>query len=403
MYAIIKQFRKFTLFSKNGDRLTDGEIIFKEDNKISVELESTENWRRDRLYDLVFQVNRVYHLLQHQALDFVLQHKLFDLLIDNPNYSAPESHDNQIDYVPPKVIDFGLNEEQKNALTNIVSGKYYPLPYLLYGPAGTGKTRTLAATISQIVSTTRENILVCAQSNSACDEIAVRLKEYLDESEMFRMYTKSKDLSELTESIIEFSNYFDGELKFPPLRYIRKYRVVICTLATAGCLTRAQCNPKHFTYVFIDECASSVEPITLVPIAGLCTTLGKVHAKIILAGDPKQLDAVTISPWTEKLGFSKSLLEHLFNFALYKRDTISGRFNSKYITQLVKNYRSHPAILEIPNALFYDGSLEAKSMPQIADLNVSLPDLKPSFPIIFKSVQGTCIKPDDDTRYECTF
>lgn len=40
---------------------------------------------------------------------------------------------------------------------------------------GTGKTKTLVAAIEQIVRTTDQNVLVCASSNAACDEIAVRL------------------------------------------------------------------------------------------------------------------------------------------------------------------------------------------------------------------------------------
>lgn len=401
LYALTKQFEEFVLFSKDGNRITDGQIIFKEDNKIFVDLSTTTNWHKDRSYDIVFRHNRTFYLLQHQALDFVRIHKVFNLLINNPNYyRIPEFNGTMSDQSndsPTTRLD--LNEEQKSALVNIVRGGYYPLPYLLYGPAGTGKTKTLVATILNIVESSNENILVCTQSNAACDEIAVRLKEFLDESVMFRMYTKSKELNEITESIITFANYFGNELKFPPLKYICKYRVVICTLATAGCLTRAHCNPNHFGYVIIDECASAVETIALVPIVGLCTTMNKVHAKIILAGDPKQLDAVTKSQTADKLGFSTSFLEQLFNYPLYKRDTVSGKFNAKYITQLVKNYRSHPAILQVSNKLFYDGSLKAELLPRIADLNVNLPGLNPNFPVIFKSVQGSCVQPDDDTRY----
>lgn len=400
LYALVKQFEKFVLLATNGSRVTDGQIILKENNKIFVDLTSIENWKPEQLYDIVFQNNRTFYLLQHQALDLVRSHKLFDLLINNPNYySNWKSSDNE--YCKPEstiLIDLDLNEEQKEAVVNIVNGAFYPLPYLLYGPPGTGKTKTLVASILNIVETSNENILVCAQSNAACDEITVRLKEFLDESAMFRMYSKSKGTEEITKSIIAFSNYFGEELKYPPLKYIYKYRVVICTLATAGCLTRANCNPKHFKYVFIDECASAVETISLVPIVGLCTT-GKIEAKIVLIGDPKQLDAVTISQSAAKLGYGTSFLEQLFEFVLYKRDAITGKFNSKYITQLVKNYRSHPVILQVPNQLFYEGALKAEVRPLVTDLNISLTQLNTDFPIIFKSIQGLCIKPEDDTRF----
>lgn len=397
LYALIKQFDEFVLL-KDGSQVSDGQIIFKENNTIFIELKLIESWHKDHLYDIVFKSNRTFYLLQHQALDFVRSHKLFNLLINNPSYwSNWESSHNQFCKLESSVST-DLNEEQKEAVENIVEGAYYPLPYLLYGPPGTGKTKTIVASILNIIETSEDNILVCAQSNAACDEIAIRLSKFLDESTLFRLYSKSIDLKAITKPLLPFSNNFGGELKLPPLKYIYRYRVVVCTLATSGCLARGQCKPDHFKYVIIDECASAMETMALVPIAGLCTTIGKIHSKIILAGDPKQLDAVTKSHCAENLGYGTSLLEQLFTFPLYKRDTISGNFNAKYITQLVKNYRSHPAILHVSNQLFYEGALKAETLPQIADFNVKLPQLSSDFPIIFKSVQGLCVKPEDDTR-----
>lgn len=80
-----------------------------------------------------------------------------------------------------------------------------------------------------------------------------------------------------------------------------------------------------------------------------------------MAGDPKQLDAVTRSSNAKKLGFNISFMENLFNKPIYKRDPITDKYNQMYITQLVNNYRSHPAILHIPNTLFYENKLQAKA------------------------------------------
>lgn len=54
-------------------------------------------------------------------------------------------------------------------------------------------------------------------------------------------------------------------------------------------------------------------------------------------------------------------MEHLIERRLYQRNPITGGYNQQYITQLVKNYRSHPAILHIPNILFYENQLQAKA------------------------------------------
>lgn len=84
----------------------------------------------------------------------------------------------------------------------------------------------------------------------------------------------------------------------------------------------------------------------------------KIHAKIILAGDPKQLDAVTRSERAKELGFQTSWLEQLCQTNLYSRNNPALQYHAGFITQLVKNYRSHPQILKIPNELFYDNKLE---------------------------------------------
>ena len=42
------------------------------------------------------------------------------------------------------------NEEQKQAVKNIVLGTSHPYPYLVFGPPGTGKTVTLVESIKQV-------------------------------------------------------------------------------------------------------------------------------------------------------------------------------------------------------------------------------------------------------------
>lgn len=91
----------------------------------------------------------------------------------------------------------------------------------------------------------------------------------------------------------------------------------------------------------------------------MCTDREKINCKIVLAGDPKQLAAVTISTNAEKLGLKISFMETLFKKELYSR--VNGKFNQRFITQLKQNYRSHEAILRIPNELFYENSLIAKA------------------------------------------
>lgn len=133
---------------------------------------------------------------------------------------------------------------------------------------GTGKTRTLVASIEQIVLLTSKHVLVCAQSNTACDEIAERLTTVLGEEELFRLYAKTFDVCKLNPLLAPYSNWTGTEFHYPSLQFLLKFRVLVCTLCTAGTLTRAGISAKHFSYVFIDESVSAFETMTMIPIAG---------------------------------------------------------------------------------------------------------------------------------------
>ena len=60
---------------------------------------------------------------------------------------------------PVKSMDFAFrfynaklhdNKEQEQAVRNIVAGTSRPVPYLVFGPPGTGKTVTIVEAIKQV-------------------------------------------------------------------------------------------------------------------------------------------------------------------------------------------------------------------------------------------------------------
>lgn len=109
-------------------------------------------------------------------------------------------------------------------------------------------------------------------SNAACDEIAERLIHVLDEKQMYRFYAKSFKNEKINGHVARNSNYSCEGIFYPSLKFLYQFRVFICTLASAGCLTRARIDehwrPDHFGYVIIDEAASANECMCLIPIAG---------------------------------------------------------------------------------------------------------------------------------------
>lgn len=75
-------------------------------------------------------------------------------------------------------------------------------------------------------------------------------------------------------------------------------------MSIAGRLIQAnitQHRPKHFAYLFIDDCTNAKEPTTLIPLM-VCSEMEVVTAKVILCGDPKQMKPVVHSEMAKKLG-----------------------------------------------------------------------------------------------------
>lgn len=131
----------------------------------------------------------------------------------------------------------------------------------------------MIAAIAQIVAKKETNVLVCAQTNAACDELTERLLAVSENISLFRMYAKSHKKEKVSDKISTVCNFRDGEFQYPSLQYLYKYRIVVCTLVTAGFLVAAReadpnFNSSQFTHVFVDEAASITETLSLIPIAG---------------------------------------------------------------------------------------------------------------------------------------
>lgn len=88
------------------------------------------------------------------------------------------------------------------------------------------------------------------------------------------------------------------------------------------------------------------------------------------------------------------MLERLTQMHPYARreeaDELGNHYDKQMITKLVHNYRSHPAILDLPNKAFYDGDLIAATEVARSNRFVDWEHLptKNKFPIIFHGVEG---------------
>ena len=98
--------------------------------------------------------------------------------------------------------------------------------------------------------------------------------------------------------------------------------------------------------------------------------------------------------WLFLLILDISLLERLMKKCeLYQRNRdascVEEAYNNQMITKLVRNYRSHPAIIKVPNDLFYNDELIPCADEFLRESLCNWDELPgKNFPLIFHGVTG---------------
>ncbi|KAJ4827934.1 putative RNA helicase sde3 [Turnera subulata] len=157
---------------------------------------------------------------------------------------------------------------------------------------------------------------------------------------------------------------------------IQDHHLYIHELISTSC---RRCQTWSFHSYFLDECGLASEPEVMVPLSNFCSR----ETIVVLAGDPQQLGPVVYSKEVEAFGLGKSYLERLFESKVYS-DEEKG-----FLTKLVKNYRCHRAILDLPSKLFYNAELLACKEDTSSSI-LGNADFLPNkeFPVLFIGIQG---------------
>ncbi|GFP84059.1 probable RNA helicase sde3 [Phtheirospermum japonicum] len=338
------------------------------------------NHRDTNLYNVQFTYNRNGMRRLYQAVETAES-------LNKDFLFPPESSKTRPEHTTLLVpITCTLNVEQMIAIETIFARKGGP-PYLIHGPPGTGKTMTLIEAILQIYKSKKNaRILVCAPSNAAADHILERLLNEksvkIQKKDIFRLNAFTRPYEDVSPAHIEFCFVEDFLFKCPPRWDLVKFRIIISTYTSASLLYVEGVKRGHFSYFFLDEAGQASEPETMVPLSNLYSE----DSMVILAGDPMQLGPVVFSRDAEQSGLGTSYLQRLFECKLYGKGNES---DENLMTKLVRNYRTHEAILRLPSELFYDGEL----MPckeENASFLESWEDILPNkeFPLIFMGIQG---------------
>jgi helicase MOV-10 len=234
-------------------------------------------------------------------------------------------------------------------------------------------------------------ILLVAPSNDATDILVEKLSPYFPPSEMMRVLSYTRSIDQVSLQVRPYVR--EGLQAHQLVSEILSVQIVVTTVSLAA---RLFCTgggvPKGFFDVLcVDEAGHATEPEVIGATANLMEFSGKTTGQMVLAGDPNQLGPVITSDLCKKYGLGTSFMERLIKTSpAYCLDD-NDAYPPQLVALLVRNYRSHPAILKLPNEMFYENKLIAcgdRMMTHSMTKWEHLPNRSAGFPIVFKAVDG---------------
>jgi regulator of nonsense transcripts 1 len=354
----------------------------------SVPTECTHNFTADYVWKAT-SFDRMQHAMKTFAIDEMsVSGYIFHRLLGHEVAAAPMKVQLPRKFSVPNLPD--LNGSQINAVKSVLQK---PLS-LIQGPPGTGKTVTSATIIYHLSKLNGGQVLVCAPSNVAVDQLCERV--HITGLKVVRVSAKSREdvesnvgflslhrqvqmndtnvelakLNQLKAELGELSS--QDEKKFKTLtraaerEILQNADVICCTCVGAGDPRLAKLK---FRTVLIDESTQSAEPECMIPLVLGCK-------QVVLVGDHQQLGPVIMNKRAAKAGLNQSLFERLVALGCAP-------------IRLNVQYRMHPCLSEFPSNMFYEGSLQnGITMQQRLRKDVDFPWPVADSPMMFWSNLG---------------
>ncbi len=276
--------------------------------------------------------------------------------------------------------DKDLNSSQQEAVNFLSSANPF---HIVHGPPGTGKTKTIVASVKAIASSGKRMIAV-APSNAAVDHLTLQLaKEGINVVRVGNLLKAGKDVLPFTLKIkaeadrqMDVVNRLKKEsdsIRKKAFRYIRNFdkeaqqkrkayrqelnilrkdirkivrqiedhilgSTTIITGTFMGVQPFISGRKNPFDILFVDEAGQPSEPL-------IWGTAQHVN-QLFLAGDPFQLPPTLFSDKAVELGLAKSLIE-------------VGLEHKIPSTLLRMQYRMNDDLMQFSNAQFYEGKLSS--------------------------------------------
>ncbi|UKZ73086.1 hypothetical protein TrVFT333_000727 [Trichoderma virens FT-333] len=190
---------------------------------------------------------------------------------------------------------------------------------------GTGKTVTSATIIYHLAKMSGSQVLVCAPSNVAVDQLCERV--HRTGLKVVRLTAKSREDVESSVSFLALHEQVRMSEHNSELVKLSQLKVEVGELSSQD-----EKKLRQLTKAAEREILSNADVI--------CCT-----CQVVLVGDHKQLGPVIMNKKAAKAGLNRSLFERLINLKINP-------------IPLKTQYRMHPCLSEFPSNMFYDGTLQ---------------------------------------------
>ena len=268
------------VFEIRLEQILSNEIVLEMSSKL---VKYLDQWKEPQKGDICFRFVDVFKFM-HRAIERADLDSVFP--------QQPE----RTDSAWSTFMHSDLSKDQSIALNEMVKTDHGP-PVLILGPFGSGKTRTMATAIVELLKRMDTEggpeckILICTHSNSAADHYIedfidpfLRTYETSREHMLIRVNWELRYTASVSRTVLNYCEVKDGRFVQPTKDKIQKYSMVVSTLVTADILTLLDLPRDHFTHIFIDEAAQAMEVEAIIPLA-----LKGPATKVILAGDHLQV------------------------------------------------------------------------------------------------------------------
>ncbi|CAF1344387.1 unnamed protein product [Didymodactylos carnosus] len=284
--------------------------------------------------------------------------------LKDPYFQKPEPcHYNQV------TTSKYFNQQQVKAIQIAVDmfDDVYERLHLIHGPPGTGKSKTIAGIVENLLPLLNENqkILLCAPSNNACNELLKKILEHIgdknnsagkvirvgcqppEDKHLCDYYLDYMVIEKLANKLINREKLHRSTIgKTIQHKLLRKAKVIISTLnySASSRLRLLYENKTNVSFLIVDEACQASEVEVLIPFRYGCR-------KVLLVGDPHQLAPCVLSKMAKEYKLDQSLYCRLNKIFEQSSDL------PKPITMLNVQYRMAAEIALFPNKCFYDNKL----------------------------------------------